>query len=78
MHDVASDRFYLFCDSGWKSAKPAVFELATGARLRTYDPALFKPGDQGPGELRQVVGYARVLQALRLINEPPSPAKAPR
>jgi hypothetical protein len=54
----------LFCDKGPRGG-PCVFELADGVRLRRYDPSLFRPGDQGPDALRKVVGYARVLDALR-------------
>jgi hypothetical protein len=70
--DADRGRTFLFCDSGPKGVgKPCVFELASGVRLRFYDRALFKPGKQGPDRLRQVVGYSRVLLALKLIKEPP-------
>jgi hypothetical protein len=70
IQDADRNRTFLFCDSGPKGkGGRCVFELASGVRLRFYDKALFKPGDQGPDKLRQVLGYARVLETLGYIKE---------
>jgi hypothetical protein len=74
--DADKNRTFLFCDSGPKGkGGPCVFELASGVRLRHYDKALFRPGDQGPDSLRRVLGYGRVLQTLGYIKDDQSPAQ---
>jgi hypothetical protein len=67
--DSDRGRTFLFCDKGPKGiGGPCVFELASAARPRFYDGALYKPGDQGPDRLRRVVGYVRVLEALGFVK----------
>lgn len=58
----------LFCDTPRSVTRPAVFELASGVRLRPYDPKLYRPGTDGPEALRRVVGYGRVLQSLGYLE----------
>jgi hypothetical protein len=76
IQDADRGRTFLFCDSGPKGkGGPCVFELASGVRLRFFDRALFRPGDQGPDSLRRALGYARVLQALGYIKDDKAPAQ---
>lgn len=65
--DADSGRVFLFRHASGGTGKPAVAELAPRLAWREYDPALYRPGSAGPSELRRVVGYARVLQALGLV-----------
>jgi hypothetical protein len=64
--DVATGRTFLFCEG---VGKHGLFELAPRARCRHYDAALFKKGSSGPDALKRVVGYTRVLLALKLIKD---------
>ncbi|MFO0881754.1 MAG: hypothetical protein U0840_31030 [Gemmataceae bacterium] len=69
VQDADRERTFLFCEVGPPNQRrPALFELAPRVRLREYDPALFRLGDQGPEALRRVVGHARVLTALKLVR----------
>lgn len=65
--DADTGRVFLFRRAVADRGKPSVAELAPRLTWREYDPAIYRPGGNGPTELRQVVGYARVLQALGLI-----------
>jgi hypothetical protein len=66
--DADKAQTFLFCPSS--EGKPAVFQLAEKPRLRSYDEKLYRPGTEGPPELRKVIGYARVLQSLGWITVP--------
>jgi hypothetical protein len=70
VHDADTGRIYLFCEV---AGRPTFFELASRARCRHYEAKLFQPGDAGPKTLRRMIGYARVLLALRLIKSQPAP-----
>lgn len=72
--DADNGRVFLFRHAYGVRGKPAVAELAPRLAWREYDPALYRPGSAGPTELRRVVGYARVLQALGLVKTDPLPS----